>query len=39
MASVYKRKLTRREIEQEEAAKTRIAIWCCFMGAIIFLSS
>ena len=38
MASVYKRKLTRREIEQEEAAKTRIAIWCCFMGAIMFLT-
>ena len=37
MASVYKRKLTKREIEQEEAAKTRIAIWCCFMGAIMFL--
>ena len=37
MASVYKRKLTRREIELEEAAKTRIAIWCCFMGAIMFL--
>ena len=38
MASVYKRKLTRREIEQEEATKTRIAIWCCFMGAIMFLT-
>ena len=38
MASVYKRKLTRREIELEEAAKTRIAIWFCFMGAILFLT-
>jgi len=38
MASVYKRKLTRREIEQEEAAKTRVAIWFCFMGAIMFLT-
>jgi hypothetical protein len=38
MASVYKRKLTRREIELEEAAKTRIAIWFCFMGAIMFLT-
>jgi hypothetical protein len=37
MASVYKRKLTRREIELEEAAKTKIAIWCCFMGEIMFL--
>ena len=38
MASVYKRKLTRREIELEEAAKTRVAIWFCFMGAIMFLT-
>lgn len=38
MASVYKRKLTRREIEQEEAAKTRIAIWFSFIGAIMFLT-
>tara|TARA_R110002012_G_scaffold149997_1_gene309333 strand:- start:1620 stop:2144 length:525 start_codon:yes stop_codon:yes gene_type:complete len=38
MASVYKRKLTRREIELEEAAKTKIAIWFCFMGAILFLT-
>ena len=37
MASYKKRGLTRREIQLEEAAKTRIAIWCFFMGAIMVL--
>jgi hypothetical protein len=37
MASYKKRGLTRREIQLEEAAKTRIAIWCFFMGAIMLL--
>ena len=36
--SYKKRKLTKKEIEQEEAAKTRIAICGCFMGAIMFLT-
>ena len=37
MASYKKRGLTRHEIQLEEAAKTRIAIWCFFMGAIMVL--
>jgi len=37
MASYKKRGLTRHEIQLEEAAKTRVAIWCFFMGAIMVL--
>ena len=37
MASYKKRGLTKKQIEQEEAAKTRVAIWCFFMGAIMVL--
>ncbi len=37
MASYQKRGLTKKQIEQEEAAKTRVAIWCFFMGAIMVL--
>jgi hypothetical protein len=37
MASYQKRGLTKKQIEQEEAAKTRIAIWCFFMGVIMIL--
>lgn len=37
MASYKKRGLTRHEIQLEEAAKTRVAIWCFFMGAIMIL--
>ena len=37
MASYKKRGLTKQQIDQEEAAKTRVAIWCFFMGAIMVL--
>jgi hypothetical protein len=37
MASYKKRGLTRHEIQLEEAAKTRVAIWCFFIGAIMVL--
>ena len=37
MASYEKRGLTKKQIDQEEAAKTRVAIWCFFMGAIMVL--
>jgi hypothetical protein len=37
MASYQKRGLTKQQIDQEEAAKTRVAIWCFFMGAIMVL--
>jgi len=37
MASYQKRGLTKKQIEQEEVAKTRIAIWCFFMGVIMIL--
>lgn len=37
MASYKKRGLTKKQIEKEEAAKTRVAIWCFFMGAIMVL--
>ena len=37
MASYKKRGLTKQQIDQEEAAKTRVAIWCFFMGSIMVL--
>ena len=37
MASYEKRGLTKKQIDQEEAAKTRVAIWCFFMGSIMVL--
>ncbi len=37
MASYEKRGLTKKQIDQEEAAKTRVAIWCFFMGVIMIL--
>ncbi len=37
MASYKKRGLTKQQIDQEEAAKTRVAIWCFFMGVIMIL--
>lgn len=37
MASYKKRGLTKKQIDQEEAAKTRVAIWCFFMGTIMVL--
>ena len=37
MASYKKRGLTKKQIDQEEAAKTRVAIWCFFMGSIMVL--
>jgi len=36
-ASYKKRKLTKKEIEQEEAAKLRVAIWFSFMFIILIL--
>ena len=35
--SYKKRKLTKKEIEQEEAAKLRVAIWFSFMFIILIL--
>jgi hypothetical protein len=36
-ASYKKRKLTKKEIEQEEAAKLRVAVWFSFMFIILIL--
>ena len=35
---MVKRKMTKQELQHEEAAKTRIAAWLLFMGSIMFLT-
>jgi nitrogen fixation protein FixH len=35
---MVKIKMTKQELQQEEAAKTRIAAWLLFMGSIMFLT-